>query len=212
MGIPGWLFMILIIIPFYGILAQYFFREICMVWLLYYFTRRWNVQVRPQHPDAIGGLKPISQLGLHYQWMIVVMGIHVGSLFVTLNLVYGDPFSGFLGWLALVAYAILAPIAFVAPLLPFRKFMIYAKQKSLERLSSAYLLLCEQTLARIESHEEKSSQYEDLEYLQNLVNTARRFPEWPLDISTFRKFVVTFIIPIITTAVSTLVSAVLLRL
>lgn len=197
----GWLFLVLQVAPFYFLLAVTVVREVGVVLMLRGITRSFPVDVQPLHPDGVGGLRPVARVAIHYQLIIAMVGVNIGSLIVVMRFL-GLPAAHVYTWSTIPIYLVLAPLSFVAPLLPFRQAMLKSKRNRLRWISRHFRRGLKAVEQEVTKGTVKEDQLSRLEQLQKIHATIRRLPEWPLDFDTVRKFMATLLIP----AVSALVS------
>jgi hypothetical protein len=195
LNLAGWMFVVLQIVPFFFLLTQFAARECLVAFLLRRLTEEATINVRPLHPDHAGGLAPVASLGLHYQLIVAVIGIHVGTFLICLHLV-DEPLSAVIRLPILAAYVVLAPIAFAVPLWPFRHAMMKAKTSSLSKLSSAFDLAFNNTLSQIPDGDRLEANTERLLQIRRLYDIVAKLPVWPFDTSSLRKFAGVFLTPL----------------
>jgi hypothetical protein len=124
----GYVFLLCLFL-FYALIVVYLFRNIALSLLLGDIVRHARLQLLPWHPDRCGGLRPVGRLGLRNQYALSIFGVNVVLMaWVMIHDVVGTqeeiPASLYALMIAgVVAYLILGPIVFVAPLLPFRSGM-----------------------------------------------------------------------------------------
>ncbi|HLO32299.1 MAG TPA: hypothetical protein VK249_24325, partial [Anaerolineales bacterium] len=153
-----------------------------------------GVKLHPLHPDNAGGLHPLGSYALKSTYPLALAGSIV-ALAVYWSIAQGEPFVYF--YFAALAYVILAPLLFFAPLASAHSAMLGAKNDLKKKISKQF-------------NEDYSSAYneisgsarglkdnlEKLEQLQKLYKIADSFPVWPFDMRTIRQFVLTMFSPI----------------
>lgn len=198
----GYMFVLLIVVPFFCLLAQFFIREVLIVIFLHRLAATTGLRVNVFHHDMLGGLRPIARIGLFYQRMVWVIGIQVSSLIVTLTLISGKPFHTPIGGVVFLAYTLLAPVAFAAPLWPFRRYMIAEKMARLRPLADHYQAEWARAMGRLDAGQASGKDFDLLDRIGSLHRAVLSFPEWPFDASTMRKFGATYVSPLVWTFVS----------
>lgn len=196
----GWLFIGFQVAPIFFIMVQIVIREYYFVALFFDLSKAGDLNIQPLHPDRIGGLKPIANVGIHYQLGVAMVGINIGTLIVTINIVGTNAILYSI--LAVLFYIIVAPFAFVAPLIPFRPHMVKAKRDYLRRIANRFSAELEPTLSQIDQGLVKTDELDKLQKLSEFHKTISQFPEWPFDIATIRKFVAVFVSPLISLLIS----------
>jgi hypothetical protein len=181
---------------FFFIAAQIVIREIYIVRLFFDFTKKFEIDIKPLHPDKVGGLKSVANLGLSYQVAVALMGVNLGTMVIT---------SGFIGRgeqtefiiIAIIFYALVAPVVFIGPLIPFRLDMVNSKEATMARISDRFEKQMKSTFDKVERDKLTKTEIEKIVQLNELYSIVSKFPEWPFDISTIRKFSSVFISPLI---------------
>jgi hypothetical protein len=116
------------LVLFWTVVSVYVVRNFTIALLLRDVVARAKLHMLPLHPDKAGGLKPVGRLGLRNQYALAVCGVSIVLMFVTSYhyLHVTKPMLA-IGIAAIIAYAILGPVVFMAPLLPFRDGMLKNK-------------------------------------------------------------------------------------
>src|SRR6185369_10796526 len=98
--------------------------------------------------------------------------------------------------LVALAFLILGPVVFMAPLLPFRRGMLDAKSEWTSEI--AHLLRKEFAKLRkkIRKEEITKSDEETIDRLRKVGEVIDDLPVWPFDARTLRKFATAYLIPI----------------
>jgi hypothetical protein len=195
---------------FWFVLSQHVFRMIATIVMLRDFSRTCAVTIQPLHPDGVGGLKPIGILGLHNQLIVGMIGINIGTMFITFGFL-GQEAPLFVGVACGVAYVLIAPFVFVGPLIPFRPHMLREKRRFLKTISRQFDADLSQLFSKLDSDEVGSAKLEKLEKLSQIHKSISALPEWPFDASTLRKFLAVLISPIFSVFISWLFAKIVER-
>jgi hypothetical protein len=194
----GYVFLYCILV-FYTLIPIYVVRNIAISLLLRDVVRHSELHLLPLHPDKAGGLRPVGHLGLRNQYALTLIGLNVVAL-VAVSVVYLAvplPLYGLMV-AAVLAYIVLGPIVFVAPLLPFREGML--KTKSVLMCEVALRMRVELTRVRQQLATGPISKDDEelVERLRKISAIINELPVWPFDASTLRKFLTAYVIPIAT--------------
>lgn len=160
---------------------------------LYWFNllfKNFEVDVRVLHPDKSGGLSPLSNFSLKIGYMIGIFGLTTittiwsQSSYLTPGKVfslYTSPATISLG----VAYILIAPLVFFAPIGSAHSAMKKAKNDYIISISDQFKrdFTNIQLLLNKDSKNLKSS-LEKIEYLQKIHEMASKFPVWPFNTSS----------------------------
>ncbi len=179
---------------FYFLVAQYLSRQIGLLVVLFRLSKISKIEIKPFHPDQVGGLKPVSKIALHYQAMTTLVGIQVGAVLI-MNYACGLNVFDTLGIISITAYTVLVPIAFVLPMIPFRNYMLHTKSEYLTKIGNKAQACIEKAIDETTT-ESQLCDFEQVEKLTNLYEQIRKLPEWPFDFKTLQKFIVIFLSPI----------------
>jgi len=156
------------------------------------------LRILPLHPDKCGGLRPVGQLGLRNQYTLTVLGINIVLLLVVSVYATAGASAAPLRYVSIaasVAYLILAPVIFMAPLLPFRTGMREAKKVWTHEVAQLVRVEIERLRAQIKKNEVTKLDEESIERLRKVGAAIDELPVWPFDPSTLRKFATAYIVP-----------------
>jgi hypothetical protein len=187
---------------FYAFIPLYVSRNITISLLLWDITARAQVHLLPLHPDKCGGLRPVGRLGLRNQYALTLFGLNLALLWwVTFQYLIGpaDKVSAAQVGLitgAVIAYMILGPIVFMAPLLPFRRSMQVHKGELLSEVILRLRAELDRLRERFPSGAISKDDEELIERLSKICGVIDEVPVWPFDPSTLRKFLTAYVIPI----------------
>jgi hypothetical protein len=177
-----------------------------IIWLLWSLQKYFVIKVRPLQPDGVGGLSPVARIAFQGQIFLTLLGINIALNYVVF-LIHSGNQPWYIITTSIIAYCIIAPVVFIGPLLPFRSYMRNEKYKLLSSISNEY----DNEINDIQNllHSDESNlKLDKLEKLTLLNKRVSSFPEWPLDTSTLREFVVTLLIPAFIAFLSTFFSSI----
>ena len=181
----------------YAMVIIYVWRCVTMSKFLRALVKAAPLHLLPFHPDKCGGLRPVGQIGLRNQYTLTVLGINIVLLILVWTASQNDsaPLT-FLMMLVAMAFLILGPVVFMAPLLPFRRGMLDAKSEWTSEI--AHLLRKEFAKLRkkIRKEEITKSDEETIDRLRKVGEVIDDLPVWPFDARTLRRFATAYLIPI----------------
>ncbi len=171
-----------------------------IVWFRRLFSK-FTIRVRPLHPDGAGGLSPLGNLALRLSYLISVIGISLVLSAITRNLKVTQSF-GFLFQpdiiAGLIAYAILSPVVFFAPLAVAHHYMEDAKKRFLLQIDEKFGLLFSEIQASLNSDSDKLIlRNKRFKKIRSLHAMGKSFPVWPFNIENVTRFITTYLLPII---------------
>lgn len=157
------------------------------------------IEIQVLHPDKLGGLSPITDIGYAYQHVLALVGVNISIM------IYTWFFVGVTGEVQVligysiflcILYIILTPVLFLAPLVMFRQNILKIKSYTLIKIGNQYNNQIKKYLKpkEIDISPAEVSSLNNLKYLYNEVD---KLPEWPFDWGTLKKLSLTFISPII---------------
>jgi hypothetical protein len=109
---------------------------------------------------------------------------------------------------AVIAYVILGPIVFMAPLLPFRSGMLRNKSQLMSEVAQRIRVELDRLRGQLRSGQISKEDEELIERLRKIGAVIDELPVWPFDAGTLRKFVTAYVIPILSSAAYPVVTAV----
>ena len=199
----GYVFLLCLFL-FYALIVIYLFRNIALSLLLGDIVRHARLQLLPWHPDRCGGLRPVGRLGLRNQYALSIFGVNVVLMaWVMIHDIVGTqekiPASLYALMIAgVIAYLILGPIVFVAPLLPFRSGMQANKAELRSEIVQRLRMESERLRKQLPLKAAVTKEDEELiERLRQMCAAIDELPVWPFDPGTLRKFMTAYVIPIV---------------
>jgi hypothetical protein len=170
-----------------------------------YWLRRifidFETVIRPFHPDKAGGLSPLGDFTLSLSYLITASGALLVFIPITREYVLYRIFQFSLSQdivIGIIAYLILAPIAFFAPLSVAHKSMKSAKEKILLQIDEYFQdEMAALQVALVKKDPIDQNKVSRLKDLQSLYDTAYRFPVWPFNTENITRFTTTYLSPIL---------------
>src|SRR5262245_7696025 len=199
----GYVFLLCLFL-FYALIVIYLFRNIALSLLLGDIVRHARLQLLPWHPDRCGGLRPVGRLGLRNQYALSIFGVNVVLMARVMLHDVGGPEDEIRVELSeamiagVIAYLILGPIVFVAPLLPFRSGMQANKAELRSEIVQRLRMESERLRKQLPLKAAVTKEDEELiERLRQMCAAIDELPVWPFDPGTLRKFMTAYVIPIV---------------
>jgi hypothetical protein len=192
----NWVF-VLWQMPFmWGVVAFYIARYSATIWLLFRVAADFGIEIDAFNLDNAAGLKPIGQIGLRNQYLLIAFGINTILLIVVVCQVKFAGLSYFIG-AAVAGYVLLGPLVFVGPLLPFRRSMKAERSRHqgivAKCLSDGY----KQALETMATGTLPESEWHRLSRLREFKKIVDHIPVWPLDAVTLRRFLTAYAVPML---------------
>jgi hypothetical protein len=198
----GYIYLLCIFL-FYAVVAVYAVRSMAIAFLLRDIASCARIHIVPLHPDGAGGLQPIGQLGLRNQYALTLIGVNVVLASAT-EVIFWDSIKTHFIFIAAppVCYLLLAPVVFLAPLLPFRRAMLGSKAFLMRRVAGRIQAEFERLDQKIPSGCVTKEDEELVERWRKIGSVVRDLPVWPFDDIVLRKFFAAYIIPLFGAATS----------
>jgi hypothetical protein len=164
---------------------------------------RGGANIRPLHPDGVGGLAPMADFSLGLVYLISAVGV---MLLAVTPFTRGLASGGVLRYVvspdivvAATAHAVVAPLAFFLILNTASKAMREAKRRELEKIATRWDAEYPGALEAVTSGAlDFAPMVERLKTLRELYQTARSFPVWPFDQASLQKFAGSYLSPLVT--------------
>jgi hypothetical protein len=185
---------------FYAVASVYVVRSFAIAFLLRDIVARGQLHMLPLHPDKAGGLQPVGRLGLRNQYALTLFGLNVVVLMISYLILKDSDLVFGLVVVAIVAYLILGPLVFMAPLLPFRGGMLRNKAQLMSKVALRLRVELDHLHAGLASGAitaEDEGLIERIERLRKIGALIDELPVWPFDAATLRKFVTAYVLPIV---------------
>lgn len=206
----GFIYLFCIFI-FFALIPVYIIRNVAISLLLRDIVTHSQLHMLPLHPDKSGGLRPVGRLGLRNQYLLTLLGFNV-VLLVTIyhqHLTVVPESLNVLMAAAVIAYLILGPLVFIAPLLPFRGGMLKSKCQLMGEVAQRLRMELDRLLAQLQSGSISKEDEELIERLRKIGAFIDELPVWPFDAGTLRKFLTAYVIPLVSGAGISVVKGIL---
>jgi hypothetical protein len=102
---------------------------------------------------------------------------------------------------AVAAYLILGPLVFVAPLLPFRAGMLRTKSELLREVAIRLRVELQRIRGQLQCGSISKEDEELIERLRKFGAVIEELPVWPFDATTVRKFLVAYVVPVLSSVI-----------
>lgn len=182
----------------YAVITIFVARSIAVACFLGGLVKLVKVRLLPFHPDGSGGLQPVGRLGLRNQYTLTVLGLNIAILgAVTARYLATRGLERDLIVTAVFAYAVLGPIVFMGPLLPFRAAMRHSKERLMGELSARLRIDFTRIRGEFPDNGISAEDLETLQRLQKLGTMLEELPVWPFDARTLRTFATAYVIPFV---------------
>jgi hypothetical protein len=193
----GYIFLYCVFL-FYAVASIFVLRNFAVALLLRDIVAHAQLHMLPLHPDKAGGLQPVGRLGLRNQYALTLFGLNI-VLFVLITYLFLNASSWLIGVLAavIIAYLILGPLVFVAPLLPFRGGMLRNKTQLMSKVALRMRVELDDLHSRLPSGVVTAEDEQLIERLRKIGALIEELPVWPFDADTLRKFLTAYAIPIV---------------
>jgi len=193
----GFIFLYCIFL-FYALIPVYVFRSVAIALLFKDVVSHAQLRLLPLHPDKSGGLRPVGRLGLRNQYVLTLFGLNVVLLVIT-SLHYLQVPSSLYGLMiaAVIAYLVLGPLVFVAPLLAFRGGMLRTKSELMREVANRLRVELQRLRGQLQSGSISKEDEELIDRLRKIGALVDELPVWPFDATTVRKFLVAYVVPVL---------------
>lgn len=165
------------------------------------FTRLFRVfeiDPKPFHPDKCNGFAPLGDFSTRTALIAVLFGFWVSGV-ISYPMFFGQPINLKLDTiLALVLYVLIVPAVLIPPVWECHREMVNAKQQTLDSLAERIQGLLDET--NLETMVSDKEALEGLIERYRLLETELR--TWPFRPLALRRFGVSAVTPLLSTAVS----------
>lgn len=183
---------------FYCLVPVLILRIVGVTLLLRDIVAYSRLCILPLHPDKSGGLRPMGSLGLRNQYLLTIFGLNIVFMMAVPFRYLQAPSTLYtLTATAVIAYLILGPVIFMAPLMPFRKAMLATRNELMMAVSRRLCIELERLNLQMKSEAIAKDDADLIERLQKIASVIDQLPTWPFDANTMRKFIVAFVIPVV---------------
>lgn len=160
-----------------------------------------DLRVREHHPDGCGGLSQLSKLWLRVHFVMVAVG-----LVVFVGNAWNDTWTNPDAIAGMILYGVFAPILFIGPFFPVHSKMVQYKATRLSKTLQEWERIKEQVQELTAIQGTDPRQLDALVRLSELRRKAyedtRGLPTWPFSGPILRWFMGSFLVPIVTGALS----------
>ncbi len=186
---------------FYCLIPLLMLRSAGIALLLRDIVKRSDLRMLPLHPDKSGGLRPVGRLGLRNQYLLSIFGLNIVIL-VAVSFHFLQVSSALYGLIAaaIIAYLILGPAVFAAPLLPFRSKMLATKTELMGEVAQRLRVELQRIRRQLKSGPISKEDEELIDRLRKIGSVIDELPVWPFDAGTLRKFFAAYVIPVVSSA------------
>ena len=152
------------------------------------------IRVQPWHPDKVGGLGGLNDYAIRFSWFIAVIGFGLALLSYQ-ALRAATLASSYDLWIAIAVYVVLVPTLFFLALGSAHRAMLREKNSSMEMISNqlnaeyqAIQSILAKPIKASGGVTDVASSVTNVKHLQELYELTDRFPVWPFDATTIRRF------------------------
>jgi hypothetical protein len=171
--------------------------------------KQFEIDLKILHPDNAGGLSPLGSFSVAIGYLIGIFGLSVVISGLMQSFMISGEFSGITlnapVIFETIAYIVLAPYAFFAPIGAAHSAMKKKKRNMALRISAQY----ERDFKRLEraldsNPAELGKRYKKIELLQKFHKTVNDFPVWPFNTSNLIRFFTSIGLPLLLAVLSNL--------
>lgn len=161
-----------------------------------------GTNIRPLHPDGVGGLAPMADFALSLVYLISAVGVMLLAITpFTRGLASGSGFAYTVSpdiVIAAFVYGIASPLVFFRVLATASGPMREAKRGELAKIAGRWDVEYPATLEAVASEStDFSPMVARLTVLRELYQATRSFPVWPFDNASMRRFAGSYLSPLI---------------
>lgn len=175
-----------------------------------------RVNVQPWHPDGCGGLGRLRDYAIRFSYLVAIVAVALLLLIYDSVSMYGirgslinDPGM----WAGIVAYVVLAPGLFFLTLGSAHRAMLSEKHSRLRAISTQLDREYQNTSSNLSAEGAVlGTSLDKIKRLHDLYELTVKFPVWPFDLATLRRFGTAVVAPFITVAVSASIERAIQRL
>jgi len=182
---------------FFALTFIYVIRSIAVTLFLRALLKCSTIRVVPFHPDGSGGLRPVGSIGLNNQYLLSIYGVNVISLVIVKRALNVPEGLRVLMIVAVVVYALVGPVVFIAPLMQFRAGMMRAKTELMNEVAQRLRFELERVRLKLRRDDITKSDEELIDRLRKIGAVINDLPVWPFDAPTVRKFLTAYLAPLV---------------
>ncbi len=197
--ISGWYYGAALSLQFYVIASLTYVVTVTGLEIrrMFHDDQEYVVELRLLHPDGVCGLGPITVLVFRLSVVIASLGLLSGAMVATgvFRLGFSEAMKEPGHPLALLAFVVVAPLAFFLPLWPAHKKMRELKAGFLGELATQYESCFHQMRDSLGQGRTDVEALDELKAIDRLYQQTQKIPIWPFDAATLRRFTVTVLTP-----------------
>ena len=193
--LPGYFFLACVFV-FYALIPVCVFRTLAISLFLRDAVAHASLRMMPFHPDRCGGLRPVGRLGLRNQWLLTILGLNIVTLGLMVLYLEMHGSIEVMPIAASIAYLIVGPAVFVAPLLPFRNGMLRTKAELMAEVSERLRIELQRLRKQLPAGVITKEDEELIERLRKIGTIIDQLPVWPFDAGTLKGVVTAYAVPI----------------
>lgn len=167
------------------------------IWVIQEFLSNKELQVNPLHPDQCGGLSSLSEYSLKTAYLAAVFGGMIG-LSEYQVITQGLAQRYWILHLGLLLYLVVSLLCFFAPLLTAHTGMKEAKEKLLMTIAQQFHDDYKRTQSNLNADAQTlKNEIAKIRELRSFYALTDKFPVWPFDVQTLRKYSVSAATPLL---------------
>jgi hypothetical protein len=191
-------------LPLYMIVIM-LVRHAVVTWASLVFFRQYKPDIHVLHPDRCGGLAFLGRFSLRGAYLLAIVALDISLLILhNVDIVGVSAMSDRYVVGAILAYGLLAPLAFFAPLASAHRGMSQAKVDAEKLISDEANRLYKSIQVDLGHGRLDATAIAQLDDLHRLSKMTADFPVWPLDLGTIGRFATIVLIPLIPALISSL--------
>lgn len=195
------------------VLGMIVWRLLIIGYMVSMIPRKFNLTVRPAHPDQSGGLQPLGDLCFANALVVIVPVIYFAAWIVVLAyprlLTFYPQLADFKPYLeggliqgGLFALTLLGLIVFFLPIMEIRRYMVRQRQVHQQRLDDLARRIDEINQRLINSAEltepsEVQKQLDTLKWMRQIYQENKFFPVWPFNRDLALKLTASQVVPLL---------------
>jgi hypothetical protein len=166
------------------------------IWIIQKVLKNRDLKINPLHPDRCGGLRCLSQYSLKTAYLTAIFGVMIGFTeyrFIT----QGINEKYWILHMSIPLYISASLICFFGPLLVAHNQMKEAKERMLANIAKQF----QDDYVRINMNlsliaEDLKKEVARIQELQSFYDLTDKFPVWPFDIQTLRRYTLSVVTPL----------------
>jgi hypothetical protein len=173
---------------FYFMLAAGFYDLMVVLIAVRELFRKNAIHVQPFHPDRAGGLGAVGRFTANIGYAVGAVGLFLTIILLQRPPNTATPYNILIGTMFAV-YFMMAPLGFYFPLWSAHTAMLSARDSQVHNISSEFdMVYARLSDVRSNDADETEPLLKRLRQLSEERDMVYRFPVWPFDASSLRKF------------------------